>query len=157
MKARISILVITAGLILGSSGGCRRSETLGPPAVHWGRDTCEGCGMILSDPRYVGAVVLRRQAGGEVESHLFDDLGEMLAWSPPAAVEIRWYAGNHQTGEWIDATAASFVRDADFHTPMSSGFVAFATSASAKAARPRPADQVLDFTAARHLAVADRH
>ncbi|MCP4068002.1 MAG: hypothetical protein GY741_06945, partial [Phycisphaeraceae bacterium] len=62
----LSLIVTTfLGLSLGPSGCGRDEDPLGPPTIHLGEDMCSICSMIISDRRYAGAIVMRRD--GRVE------------------------------------------------------------------------------------------
>lgn len=63
-------VAVAAALVLG---GCDTSS--GPVDVKLGRDVCEMCGMIISDPRFLAEVRL-----GDGKIHKFDDVGDAVNW-----------------------------------------------------------------------------
>ena len=111
-------------LILGMLplAGCD-SDT-GPADVKFGRDVCEMCGMIISDPRFVTEVRL-----GDRSLHKFDDVGDAVNWLSAGckvADDIKefWVMDSANGKTWLDARQA-FYRHAE--TPMNYGFGAVAT------------------------------
>jgi copper chaperone NosL len=101
-----------------------------PPDIDWGRDICLECGMILSDPRFVGAYEYRG------DDRFFDDIGDMIAYgvrtgelssSTPAWVH------DFRSGIWIDAASAHYVAAERLVTPMGHGLAALADPAQAEA------------------------
>ena len=62
---------------------------------------------------------------------MFDEIGclqDYLA-DHPLAAEATVFVADHRSGEWLDARSAVFTRTT-LHTPMSSGLIAHADSAS---------------------------
>jgi nitrous oxide reductase accessory protein NosL len=105
---------IVAALLLG---GCDSNS--GPEDVKLGRDVCEMCGMIISDPRFVAEV---RLADGKI--HKFDDVGDAVNWlsqgcKAPADVKEFWVMDSANGKTWLDARTAFYRRA---QTPMSYGF-----------------------------------
>lgn len=93
----------------------------GPVEVRWGRETCEICGMIISDPRF-GAEV---RGGPDKALVKFDDIGDALHWwrEQPWCEEpdVEIWVRDYDTGKrWIDARAARYV--AGVVSPMDYGF-----------------------------------
>jgi len=102
----------------------------------WGKQACDSCRMLVSDPAYAAQLVDQRGA-----RHFFDDVGCLTAYlaehsaNPPRALWVR-------SGErWVDAKSARYVSGAA--TPMDYGFVAQATGS-------------LDFAAVQRAASAHR-
>ena len=129
--AAISLLFISA---------CSNEPETGPGKVRWDRDTCERCVMTVSDPNFSAQI-----RGGPVgEKHKlvkFDDLGcaiiwlDQQSWKDNPAIEI--WVNQRQTGDWIDARQAYYVKDQ--LTPMNYGL----------GAQPEAAPDAMDFTRAR--------
>jgi copper chaperone NosL len=101
---------------------CWQSPTTGPGEIHWDRQACERCQMVISERRH--AVQIR--ALGERRTHAFDDLGCALLWLDeqglPADEEPRtefWVRDPVGPG-WIDGHDAHF--EDGFSTPMAYGF-----------------------------------
>jgi len=107
--------LLAAPLLLACSGDPER----GPGTIHWSRDVCERCQMVIGDRR--NAVQLRPVSAGAL--HRFDDLGCALLWleeagSGPAPDEI--WVRDAQGAGWQDGHRARFAGDQ--HTPMGYGF-----------------------------------
>lgn len=105
------------------------------PRYAAGRDACARCGMAVSEARFAGGWV-----GPDGQSVVFDDPGELLAAlaENPERVRDAW-TGDFETGAWVRAREAFFVRAPGLATPMGTGTAAFADRARAEAfARSRP-------------------
>ncbi|MCB1886291.1 MAG: nitrous oxide reductase accessory protein NosL [Rhodocyclaceae bacterium] len=105
-----------ASLTLAACSG--RDAGHGPVEVVWDRDTCERCGMVLSD-RFHAAQI--RDADGK--PHRFDDLGCALFWSEQHGLsgkEAGFWITDFRSREWVDARAARYV--AGRTTPMGYGY-----------------------------------
>lgn len=106
---------------------CARSSG-GPPEIHYGRDACARCGMIVSEERFASGYV---GPGGETVA--FDDLGEFLAFvSLNPALAVQSYVHDAQDGRWLRASSAVFVKLPGLATPMGSGYAAFSSQARAR-------------------------
>ncbi len=131
--------------VLLATYACSGSAS-GPAALDPKNDTCSYCRMTVSNPRLAAQLV----APGE-EPRFFDDLGCLANYlrehrgMDPAGV----YVADHRTGEWIDAARAVYSRLPHATTPMASGLIAHATTASrdddrgAVGSSPVPAAEVL--------------
>jgi len=103
-------------------GGCSEPQT-GPAEVHWDRDTCERCRMVLSDRRHA-AQVRHRLADGRSKVYRFDDIGCAVVWlhdkpwGDDPKTEI--WVNDWRDGKWIDARKATYVTGQI--TPMQYGF-----------------------------------
>lgn len=100
--------------------GCK-PQMEGPEEIRWGRETCEICGMIISDPRF-GAEV---RGGPDRRLAKFDDIGDALHWldmqdwadDPDTEIWVRDY----ETGtRWLEARATRYVTGV--LSPMDYGF-----------------------------------
>lgn len=146
-----ALLII--GLIAHVLVGCARQQPDAPPQVHYGRDECAHCGMILSDERT--ACALRVTADGKTSDLLFDDIGDMLAYERANAglkIAAR-YVHDFDTRQWLPAEGAKFIRSEDIHTPMGSGIAAFS---DATRARNHQRDQRSDVVAFAIIAGRER-
>ncbi len=106
-------------LALAACGGPKS----GPEPIHYDRDTCEQCRMIISDPRFAAEV---RTPDGML--HRFDDPGGAILWMAAhgvdaAATEV-WVMNMRDGKTWLDARKAYFVRARA--TPMDYGYGAIA-------------------------------
>lgn len=136
----LAALIVAAALL----AGCGEAPTLDAPDVRWGQDTCDVCGMILSDERFAGAVVTIE--AGERRVALFDDIGEMLAAqrrapSPPKYPQRLWVTDS-DTKQWIDAESAHYLKSDQLHTPMGFGVAAYADAQVARDAQEQWGGQV---------------
>jgi copper chaperone NosL len=129
----------------------RPAADAGPPAIRYGRDRCETCGMLISDPRYAAAV--RR---GQAVSR-FDDIGCLVRRSglAVAAGEAQGFVHDAASEAWLDARGAAYVRASALRTPMNSGLAAYA--APARAVEAHPGAAVLDFTALAGVLAREGH
>lgn len=109
---------LTPLALTGCGGG---PAAAAPPDISYGRDTCDRCGMIISDERFAAAVTSE-----ESEPLLFDDAGEMVETVAETGLESRYaWARDHGGAGWLDATKAVYVRGDESTTPMGTGVVAF--------------------------------
>jgi copper chaperone NosL len=121
---------------------CRGDAPGGPPRYVSGRDACARCGMAVSEARFAGGWV--DETGASV---VFDDPGELLAAlrESPERVRDAW-TGDYETGAWVRAGEAFFVRAPGLATPMGTGTAAFADRARAEAfARSRPGAETVEI------------
>ncbi|MCW8826364.1 MAG: nitrous oxide reductase accessory protein NosL [Gammaproteobacteria bacterium] len=101
--------------------GCSEPTT-GPVEVHWDRDICERCRMILSDRKHA-AQIRYSDAQNRSRVRMFDDIGcaviwlEDKPWRDADTTEI--WASDHRNGEWIDARSAFYIKRQ--MTPMEYG------------------------------------
>jgi len=123
---RRSILtMLVAAPLVGAVTGCKQ-QTEGPEDIRWGRETCEICGMIISDPRYGSEV----RGGADKRLAKFDDIGDAVhwlnlqSWKEDPNSEI-WVMDSNTGKDWLDA------RRAFYHpgtmSPMDYGFAAVPT------------------------------
>jgi nitrous oxide reductase accessory protein NosL len=113
---------LLSGLLFVSLLGCSGDPGTGPAEVKWDRDSCERCRMVLSDHFYSAQI----RGGAEeqkVKVYKFDDIGcavlwlEQQSWQSDPRTEI--WVNDYQTGEWIDARKAYYVKGRI--TPMAYG------------------------------------
>ncbi|MDR7522877.1 MAG: nitrous oxide reductase accessory protein NosL [Armatimonadota bacterium] len=104
----------------------------GPPAIRYDRDRCDHCGMLISDPRFAAAT----RQGQTV--FRYDDIGCMVAHAARAlaAQAAVGYVHDMATEQWLEASAAIYVRSQAIRTPMNTGLAAFASTGAARAAFP---------------------
>ena len=102
----LALALVTS--LVGPMAGCWQSPSTGPGEIHWDRQTCERCQMVISQRRH--AVQVR--AKGDHRAHAFDDLGCALLWldeeglpagrdSGGDSLHEIWVKGPHGS-EWID-------------------------------------------------------
>lgn len=118
--------------------GCDTKIDLNPKKVHWDRDMCERCKMVLSDRKF-SAQAINPENG---RNYVFDDIGCVILWFKEN--KITWkdnaviWVNDAKTGEWIDARKAFY--DTLNITPMAYGFGAHAKKEDIKAEQ-----EVIDF------------
>ncbi|MDR7544841.1 MAG: hypothetical protein QN120_11405 [Armatimonadota bacterium] len=119
----------------------RAPVEVGPPTIRYGRDRCDACGMIISDPRYAAA------AWSGASASRYDDIGCLIGRMGQALASGKAAAYVHDASsqEWLEAESAVFVRSPAVHTPMASGIAAYATGEVA--ARAHPGAELLTFQA----------
>lgn len=108
--------------------GCEKKSKTDVSKVHWDRDMCARCVMVVSDRK--NTVQLKDPATGR--KYMFDDIGctvlwfkdENITWKEKAVIWIT----DIDTGLWIDARTAFY--DTDNITPMAYGFSAHKTKNS---------------------------
>lgn len=123
-----AVLVVLA--LVGSACSPAGPPETGPPAVDWGYDACDRCGMILGEPEH--SAVARGPAG---EVARFDDPGCLVAWLEEHGEE-GWtsWVGDAGGGGWVAAEEAWVVRAPSRLTPMGSGWLVYARRQEALAA-----------------------
>jgi len=100
--------------------GCDKQVKTGLHEVHWDRDMCERCKMVVSDRKNAGQVIDPKTG----KSYMFDDLGCLVLWFKDENID--WenkaiiYITDIKTGKFIDARKAWY-SDTE-QTPMGYGF-----------------------------------
>ncbi len=124
--ALVGLVGLVAVLLAVAACG---SDQAGPPSIEFGRDVCDECHMIISEPRYAAAY---RDAAGTPS--IFDDIGDMLdhGLSSGTLAEATVWVHDFDTEEWVEAADAWFVAGGDVQTPMAGQIVAFATEDGAR-------------------------
>jgi len=127
MRRRLLLVAIVA--IPAAIAGCGGEAATGPPDIEYGRDVCDECHMIISEPRFAAAY---RDSSGEPS--IFDDIGDMVDHGTRAGVldQVTAWVHDFGTEEWVDAPDAWFVRGSDVETPMAGNIVAFAAEEDAR-------------------------
>ncbi len=131
-------IFLTIGVLLSFSA-CEREVSTELKKVHWDRDMCERCKMVVSD-RTHAVQVINMKTG---RSYMFDDIGctilwfddEKIEWAPQAKIWIT----DVVTGKWTDARTALY--DTNNITPMAYGFAAHENNSTIKVG-----EEILDFT-----------
>lgn len=110
----------------------RPADESGPPEVAYGRDRCEACGMIISDPRFAAAA---RQNSAV---RRYDDIGCLIRHSgePLTSGAAVGFVHDLPSEGWIKASRAWYVRSPAIRTPMNYGIAAYADEAAARRAHP---------------------
>ncbi|WP_373035537.1 hypothetical protein [Sulfurimonas sp.] len=101
---------------------CDKKVETGVAEVHWDRDMCSRCVMVVSDRK--NAVQVRDPNNGK--AYMFDDMGCMALWFEEE--KIKWkdkaivWVTDVNNGEFINAREAFY--DTNNVTPMAYGFSA---------------------------------
>jgi len=123
------ILTVASMLLLTA---CFEGEKTGPVDIHWDRDVCELCKMLISDHRFAAEV----RGGEKKKIYKFDDIGCAInwlndqPWAGDEAAEI-WVVEVSSTREetvWLNARDARYVKGK--LTPMNYGYSAVAPAKS---------------------------
>jgi len=114
-----------------SFNACEKKSTTEVATVHWDRDMCARCVMVVSD-RHNTTQVIDPKTG---KKYMFDDIGCIALWFDEENIEwkdkaVVWIT-DVNTGEWIDAKKAFY--DTENITPMAYGFSAHKSKDSIKA------------------------
>ena len=118
--------------------GCEKKIDRGVSPVHWDRDMCARCVMVVSD-RHNTTQVKNPNNG---KTYMFDDIGCMILWFDNE--HIKWkdkaiiWITDATTGEWIDARKAFY--DTENVTPMAYGFCAHKSKDTIKKGQ-----EIIDF------------
>ena len=118
--------------------GCEERSKTDVAKVHWDRDMCARCVMVVSD-RQNTAQVRDPKTG---KKYMFDDIGCTILWFKDENITWRdqaiiWIT-DLSTGEWIDARTAFY--DTENITPMAYGFSAHKTKKTIKEGQ-----EIIDF------------
>lgn len=143
MKHR-SVWIVTLVLTLSTTlWGCAPADDgIHPPEIAYGQDVSDGCGMIISDPAYAAASVLK-----DGTTYKFDDVGDMLKYhfERPDKTVAEYFVHDYQTQQWLTADQAVFVQSDSLVSPMGYGLAAFATREAAEAFASEREGQVWDL------------
>ena len=111
--------ILVVSTILWSCGNEGAADE--PPTIAYGRDTCDRCGMIISDERFAAGLV--SPDGGQ---SVYDDAGEMIADIQEQGLGSRRpWVHDYDSATWIDAAQAFFAVGSNVDTPMATGVIAF--------------------------------
>lgn len=129
-----------AVLCLAGCGG----GALEPAELVLNEEACSLCRMAVSQRPFAAQAVTR---SGRTD--FFDDIGCLVRWAAehPPTPETALFVVDHETGAWLAANKAHYVRSETLDTPMSSGLAAFGAKAIAAAAAKPLKGRVLDWEA----------
>ncbi|MDD3462596.1 MAG: hypothetical protein PHW07_03015 [Sulfurospirillaceae bacterium] len=118
--------------------GCDNKSNIDPKKMHWDRDMCIRCKMVLSDRKFSAQAINPKTR----QKYTFDDIGCVILWFKEDRIEwadeaIIW-VNDAISGEWIDARTAFY--DTENITPMAYGFGAHKTKEQIK-----PNQEIIDF------------
>ena len=126
-KSILTISILYFGLLFN---GCEEKSKTDVIKVHWDRDMCVRCVMVVSDRKNTAQV--RNPDTGK--KYMFDDIGCAILWFQGEKIEwkdraVIWIT-DVNTGKWIDARTAFY--DTENITPMAYGFSAHTTKDTIK-------------------------
>jgi len=132
------LLLLTIGFSLLTITSCKERSKTDVAKVHWDRDMCARCVMVVSDRKNTTQV--RDPRNGK--KYMFDDIGCTILWFKDEKIEwsnqaVIWIT-DLTTGEWIDARTAFY--DTENITPMAYGFSAHKTKETIKKGQ-----EIIDF------------
>jgi len=115
-----NLLLLLSMLLLLACGENKETDKAAP--MHWDRDMCARCVMVISDRKNSVQVIENKSK----KVYKFDDLGCMVIWAKDNSKDIKnskvWVT-DANTGEWIDAKKAFYT--SGNVTPMAYGFSAY--------------------------------
>ncbi len=124
---------VGAGIALAGLLACQDGRPE-PVEIPLNEASCSHCRMAVSEREFAAEVVA---PDGRV--NYFDDIGCLAAWlrehQPPAEAGI--YVVDFETGKWLNAESAYYVKSSRIPTPMASGVVAFSDAERAVEAAKR--------------------
>ena len=117
---------------------CEKKVETGMAKVHWDRDMCVRCVMVVSDRK--NTVQIRNP--DTQKTYMFDEIGCMAIWFEEEKIEwkdraIVWI-NDVNTGEFIDARKAFY--DTQNVTPMAYGFSAHKSKETIK-----QGEEIIDY------------
>ncbi len=129
--SRRKFLQGTAGLaLMPLLWGCEKKDPLAPQEIHWDRDMCARCRMVISEKNYAAQVINKQTK----EAYKFDDIGCVPLWFKEENIEWKdsaiIYVADTKTKAWLDARTAFYTTDNV--TPMAYGFAAYASKENIK-------------------------
>ena len=134
--------LLILGVIALSFSACNEKSNADSIAkVHWDRDMCERCKMVVSDRQH--AVQIINPVTGR--SYMYDDIGCAVLWFEEEKIEwadkAKIWVTDITTGKWIDARTALY--DTNNITSMAFGFGAHENNGTIK-----EGEETVNFTEA---------
>ncbi|PLY08126.1 MAG: hypothetical protein C0625_02770 [Arcobacter sp.] len=119
MKINIVKFLIPLIIIILLSA-CEKKVSHEHEVIHWDRDMCDRCKMVLSERNHAAQVINKRN--GKV--YKFDDIGCLALWFKEESIEwkdeAKIWVTDIKTSKWIDGRTAYY--DTMNVTPMAYGF-----------------------------------
>jgi nitrous oxide reductase accessory protein NosL len=117
--------------------GCEKKITTELHDIHWDRDMCKRCAMIVSDRKHTVQAINPKDG----RSYMFDDIGCTVLWFHDEKIQwkkeaVLWVTDSN-SGEWIDAKKAYYT--SENVTSMAYGFMAHKT-------KPETNNEIVDFS-----------
>eukprot|EP01029_Cantina_marsupialis_P004310 TRINITY_DN143502_c1_g1_i1.p1 TRINITY_DN143502_c1_g1~~TRINITY_DN143502_c1_g1_i1.p1 ORF type:complete len:150 (+),score=29.51 TRINITY_DN143502_c1_g1_i1:64-513(+) len=125
---KIIIKSVFIFLLVLTSSGCEDEKVEKVHEMHWDRDMCDRCKMVISERKH-GVQVINKKNNSVYK---FDDIGCAISWFNEEKIDwkddAKIWITDVDTGKWIDAKTAFY--DTMTRTPMSYGFAAHETKES---------------------------
>ncbi|MFA6191002.1 MAG: hypothetical protein WC665_01490 [Sulfurimonas sp.] len=120
LKYKLLLSTFYSLLVVSLFVGCNEESKTKMAEVHWDRDMCARCVMVISDRK--NSIQVKNP--DNAKTYMFDDIGCMALWFEDEKIEWKdkaliWITDS-TTGEWIDARSAFY--DTENITPMAYGF-----------------------------------
>lgn len=124
--------------------GCPGHPTDRPPEIHYGRDLCNECHMIIGERTFAAAFV-----DPEGNVFKFDDIGCLIHYQmhQPLTGRGPLWVHDYESGKWLKVNEASFVSSQKIITPMGYGLIALSSQNAAKQAALKQEGKVLGWDA----------
>lgn len=129
LKLKLLLVLFVAVLFLG----CEQKAGGTYAELHWDRDMCDRCVMVLSDRKNA----LQYRDPTTKKLYKFDDIGCMALWFKEEDISykdsVKIWVTDAQSGEWIDARSAFYT--SGNVTPMAFGYSAYKTKSQIQDAK----------------------
>jgi len=151
--SRSTFHVLLIAILLAACAPTSSNEPQ-PPDIAYGQDLCDACGMVIDQPKFAAASVLKNG-----ETRKFDDIGDMIAYhmDHPDQQVAAYFVHDYRTEKWVRAEKAFFIVDERIQSPMGHGLVAFGDQAAADEFAATLGATVLTFDEARLAAHVKVH
>jgi len=117
---KIKLILILLSLL---SVSCQKKDSNGASKIHWDRDMCARCVMVVSDR--TNTIQLKNPSSGK--KYVFDDIGCLVLWIKDEKIDwidkAKIWITDKNTKEWIDAKKAFY--STENITPMAYGYSAY--------------------------------
>ena len=138
MKINIFKLLIPF-IIMIFLTACEKKISHEHQEMHWDRDMCDRCKMVVSERNHAAQVVNEKTG----KAYKFDDIGCAILWFKEDSIEwkdqAKIWITDIKTSKWINARTAYY--DTMNITPMAYGFGAHETKETIQAGL-----EIIDFT-----------
>ena len=132
---KIKLILILLSLL---SVSCQKKDSNGASKIHWDRDMCARCVMVVSDR--TNTIQLKNPSSGK--KYVFDDIGCLVLWVEDEKIDwidkAKIWITDKSNGEWIDAKKAFY--SSENITPMAYGYSAYKSRDKIKSN-----EEVIDF------------
>jgi len=140
--------MVSCALLVLLAACSGNSAEVQPPAIQYGEEVCDACGMLISDAKFAAASV-----DEDGTAHKFDDIGDLVTYylQHDQAKVKAYFVHDYPSEKWLRAEQAFFVISPKIQTPMAHGIAAYADRAVAEAAAQKYAVKIRSFGEVRLL------